>query len=372
VLSSAPPHANELLKACAQLSEVSPGTAAFIEQIALLASKRDLRAGLGKLFDSNLPMLGKFAAAAGWLEVMDRQHVSVPQPVTALLPQARRLASDPNSPEPLRLAAVKLLGRSPEDAKVLAPLLDAQHLPSIQKAALAAVAKSEQIDVAELLVQGWRTLSPALRSEALSVLFSRRERIGKVLDGLESGVIPPGEITVAQQNQLLKNADPDTRKRVERIFTAREKNRAALLETYSGVKDLKGDARKGATLFEQQCATCHRLKGQGTDLGPDLGMVANKSPEALLTAILDPNRAVESRYISYNLSAKNGDEYSGVITSESANSLALRSAGGVEKVLLRSDIARISSSGISLMPEGLETALPPQEMANLIAYILSE
>ena len=58
-----------------------------------------------------------------------------------------------------------------------------------------------------------------------------------------------------------------------------------MLKEYEKVAQMKGDPSKGATLFQQNCTTCHRFKGQGTDLAPELGMVANKSVEALLVAI---------------------------------------------------------------------------------------
>jgi putative heme-binding domain-containing protein len=337
------------------LTEVTAGSAAFIEHIAQLAPESNL-------LESKLPLFGKLAAAAGLLESKRRPSARKLEPI---ITEARRVASDTDAAEPFRLAAVKLLGRtSKDDAPVLAKLLSPHHLPAIQKAALTALVKSEDIAV---LIKEWKVLSPALRSEALTALLSRPDRAAKLVEALESGVIHPGELSVAQQNQLIKRADSA---RVERIFAARQTDRTALVQKYAGVKE--GDARRGAELFAQHCATCHRFKGQGTELGPDLGMVANKSADALLIAILEPNRAMEMRYVSYNVTTKDGDEYSGVIASETANSVTLRAAGGVEKTFLRANIREISSAGLSVMPEGLETALPPAEMAHLIAYILSE
>ena len=106
------------------------------------------------------------------------------------------------------------------------------------------------------------------------------------------------------------------------------------------------------------------------DLGPDLASIASKTPESLLVAILDPNAAIETRYINYLATTKNGRELSWIITTEYANSIVLRVTGGAEESILRTDLQELKSTGMSMMPEGLETAIAPRAMADLIAYLL--
>jgi putative heme-binding domain-containing protein len=142
-----------------------------------------------------------------------------------------------------------------------------------------------------------------------------------------------------------------------------------LVRQYAAALPSSGDAQKGVVLFRQNCSVCHRLHGEGTEIGPDLAMVTGKPSDVLLTALLDPNQAVESRYIGYNVTTRNGRELSGIISAETPTSITLRSQGGVEEVLLRSDITEMRSSGLSLMPEGLEKALKPQDLADLIAFL---
>ena len=98
-------------------------------------------------------------------------------------------------------------------------------------------------------------------------------------------------------------------------------------------------------------------------------MMADKSVDVLVAAILDPNQAVESRYVSYTAVTRDEREMSGVITAESANSITLRAADGREDTLLRADLKELTSSGLSLMPEGFEHALKPQDLADLIAAL---
>src|SRR5262249_9520473 len=83
----------------------------------------------------------------------------------------------------------------------------------------------------------------------------------------------------------------------------------------------------------------------------------------------DPNQAVEARYVNYSAVTKSGREISGIVAAETPSSVTLRSAGGVEETVLRTDLSDFSSSALSLMPEGFEKILNPQEVADLIAYL---
>jgi putative heme-binding domain-containing protein len=89
----------------------------------------------------------------------------------------------------------------------------------------------------------------------------------------------------------------------------------------------------------------------------------------ILTGILDPNQAVETRYLGYTAITSNGREVTGVLTASTPASITLRTAGGTEEVVLRTELRDLNSSGLSLMPEGLETTLTPQGMADLISFI---
>ena len=87
-------------------------------------------------------------------------------------------------------------------------------------------------------------------------------------------------------------------------------------------------------------------------------------------AILDPNAAIEPRYVNYNIETKNGNTFSGVIRSETATSIELV-APTLHETLLRADIAKIEASSLSLMPEGLEQGITATQMSDLIAFLKS-
>ena len=127
----------------------------------------------------------------------------------------------------------------------------------------------------------------------------------------------------------------------------------------------------GRPCSRKLCASCHRLGNEGVEVGPDLAALADKSPESLLIAILDPNRAVETKYVGFTIATTDGRILSGLVSNESATAVTLRRQDGKEDVLLRSQIEEMTSSGQSLMPEGMEKDLKPRDLADLIAFLAS-
>ena len=155
-------------------------------------------------------------------------------------------------------------------------------------------------------------------------------------------------------------------------FAATSADRAKVIKDYAAVATLTGSATRGRELFTKNCGVCHKLKGEGREIGPDLGQVATRDTDWLLTAILDPNAAVESRYLAYTAETKAGREFTGIITAETPNNIVMKSADGTEETILRTDLKSLTGSGLSLMPEGMESALKPQDMADLLAFIRSK
>jgi putative heme-binding domain-containing protein len=124
-------------------------------------------------------------------------------------------------------------------------------------------------------------------------------------------------------------------------------------------------------VFQQACATCHRVGNVGTDVGPNLATISHRTPEDLLVHILDPNREVASNYLNYTLSLDDGRVVTGMIVDESANAITLRRAEGAGEVVARDRIDQIRSSGQSLMPEGLEKGLSSSDFADLLQFLRS-
>jgi putative heme-binding domain-containing protein len=192
------------------------------------------------------------------------------------------------------------------------------------------------------------------------------------LNAIEKKEILPQEIDAIRRQRLLQHKDTQVRELAAKIFDAASNpDRRRVVDLYALQLPDKTDTARGAKLFAKACATCHKLDGKGQNVGPDLASVGDKSVSGLLTAILDPNRAVEARYINYAASTKAGKTYNGIISSETSTSITLVGPDGKSQQLLRNELDELASTGKSLMPDGLEKDLSPQDIADIIAFVRS-
>ncbi|MCB1277664.1 PVC-type heme-binding CxxCH protein [Prosthecobacter sp.] len=132
---------------------------------------------------------------------------------------------------------------------------------------------------------------------------------------------------------------------------------------------LDGDAKRGAVVFQKVCMVCHKVGDLGVEVGPDLKTVATKPREQLIEAIFDPNRAVELRNAATQVTKKDKTLVVGQLASETPGNITIRMPGGAEIVVLRTDIAELKTLTTSIMPEGLESVLTAQDVADVLTFI---
>ncbi len=273
-----------------------------------------------------------------------------------------------------RQRAVEQLGwipvRQKADLDALLGLLSPQTGVELQMRGLARLQRLDFADTAEGLLTGWPTYGPTLRGRILDTLLSRTAWQRALLDAVADGTVSPAEIDVARRERLTKSRSPEIQElAAQRLQSTVDPDRAAVLARYEEALAVPGAPERGREVFVRLCAQCHVLDGVGHAVGPDLSIVAAKSPRYLLQEILDPNRNTDSRYLGYTALTTDGQTLSGVLAQESTNSVTLRGAEGREHTLLRSAIEELRSTGKSLMPEGLEKELPVIPLRNLLAYL---
>jgi putative heme-binding domain-containing protein len=134
---------------------------------------------------------------------------------------------------------------------------------------------------------------------------------------------------------------------------------------------LKGDANKGQGMFMQAgCVACHQVKGQFINFGPDLSQIGNKlSQDGLFTAVLYPSAAVEHSFGGLSVITKEGQTAMGYVISETADEVTLRINGGASMPIKKFSIVKKEELKDSLMPPGLASAIGPQGLADLVAYL---
>jgi len=272
-----------------------------------------------------------------------------------------------------RKAALQLLAESAAEDHTrrfdLLSLLQANLPHELHPVLTAALQRQEAPEFGIEMLNSWSERTPRERFTLLPVLLSREEWSAALLAAVERRVVSTAEFSATQRQQLLMHRNASSRAKAEKYLSAEVTDRAPVLQRFSRVSSLSGDAKKGGARFEQICASCHSLHGVGHAVGPDLGPFREKSDGDFLAAILDPNAAVEPRYAMWNAEMNDGRLLAGVVSDESTASLTLSLPGGGRDTLPRKEIKRLEAAPVSLMPVGLEHGLEVQDMADLIAWI---
>lgn len=294
-----------------------------------------------------------------------------------VLAAARAVAVDTRAPDEDRAAAVTLLGRGrsqqAEDLELLARLLAPQTPVEVQVAAVASVARLNRPTVPEKLLAGWAGHGPKVRAAVLDALLTRAAWAQALLDWLEKDRTRAAQIDATHRVALTQHANAKLAERASALLLAGvDADRAKVVARYTeALATRRGDGGKGAGVFAAACAACHRFGPAvgGGAIGPDLATVKDRSAPYLLTHILDPNRAVEDRYLLYTATLNDGRTVVGTLAGEAGGSLTLRGLDGVEQAVLRQDVRSLVSTTRSLMPEGLEAAIDEQAMADLVTFL---
>jgi putative heme-binding domain-containing protein len=243
----------------------------------------------------------------------------------------------------------------------------------VQLAALRALSSFHHDDVAEMVLERLPSFTPAIRSEAISLLTSREQWAFELMDAVASDEVAPQLIDSAVRTLLSRHPSELLRHRAMEVFERESsEERGQVLQEYQASLDLHGDFGRGEILYDRECAACHKFRDKGTSLGPDLSTVRGQSPAQLLTHIIDPNREVAPKYLQVLIATVDGRVLTGMVTQESGASITLRRAEAAEDTVLRANIDELENLGMSLMPEGLEKKVSIQELADLIEFILAE
>jgi putative membrane-bound dehydrogenase-like protein len=296
----------------------------------------------------------------------------VVQWLDSTLAKTAGIAANPKRSLSDRRPAIHLLAHAswPVAEPVLAALLSDDPDQDIRLAAVRALAAHNRPEVSGLLMKSWRTFMPAVRREVLEAMLRQPARVEFLLDELEAKHIKPADIDAPRTRQLLNHGQAKIRDRARKLLRDNlPADRKLVVARYQEALKLKGDSGRGREVFKKNCATCHRIAGIGVDVGPDIGDTRTKTTAALLVDILNPNQAIDNNAISYLITTKSGRSLTGLIAAETASSITLRRAEGQTDVVLRQDIDEIQSTGISLMPDGLEKTITIPEMADLLSFL---
>jgi putative heme-binding domain-containing protein len=182
----------------------------------------------------------------------------------------------------------------------------------------------------------------------------------------------PKDVRLVTASALHGSADEKIREEVAKHLTLPSTAGSKPLPPIGVLIGRKGDVSLGKKLFADKatCLKCHKVAGEGKEVGPDLSEIGSKlSKEALYVSILDPSAGVSHNYETHSIILLTGNTVTGIIVSETDESLTVRTAEAISKTIKRDDVDEIIKQKISLMPSDLQKLISVDELVSIVDYL---
>jgi putative heme-binding domain-containing protein len=300
--------------------------------------------------------------------------------VETALATYRDRVSSASSPRAERENALSVLLQA-KDAKT-APtllLLIQNDVPApLRRKAIQALASLHDSNTPALLSSLLPKLSANELPDAVNTLASTKEGAKALLKAVEAKSVPATALSPFLVRQLTAFDDAEINALIKSAWGDVNAPKVDMAVRVKKYRDLltpaalaKGDLAKGKTLFMATCGACHKLFGEGQNVGPDITGSNRADLGYLLENVLDPNAVIGKAYQLNLFTMKDGRVMSGVIKEENPAAVKIAMMGGVEFTLPQADIAKREVSKLSTMPEGLFDALRPEMVIDLVKYLQS-
>ena len=228
--------------------------------------------------------------------------------------------------------------------------------------------------MAQLLLNHWAKFSVQDQSVVAGILMSRPSWRGRMVAALEAGEMKSSQLPAAVIQSLISQPDRSLRSRAIAVL-GQPSPRQKVVSDYQKQlpnPNLEGDSARGEVLYKQHCAVCHSSQNGKPSVGPAIDNLSHWTADQWITAVLDPNQIVEEKYKQTIVLTKDGQAIAGIVSETSADTLRIVSSDGNVQQISLADVDEQKRSTTSLMPEGFEAKLTPQQMADLIKFMRSE
>lgn len=271
-------------------------------------------------------------------------------------------------------ALQNLIAAQPEGLRAICePLLEDRV---VSAAAVRGLALFDEPEVAALLLGKWGKFDEAGKATVVEVLVSRPAWAESLVDAMEKGRVPKAAVSAFQARQIAAHGVASLSARLEAVWGVAKTSSAekqALMEQLRAAlapeRLAGGDLKRGREVYRAVCQGCHVLHGEGGKLGPDLTGSGRAQLDYLLENVVDPSAVVGADYRLQVVTMKDGRVLSGVIAAQTERTLTLGMVGQ-ETTVEKSEIASQAALEVSLMPEGLLGALTPEQVVDLIAFLM--
>ncbi len=263
-------------------------------------------------------------------------------------------------------------------AKILQQILMQDSPASLRRKSIQALASLKDAGTPKVLGALLPKLSANELPDAVNTLASTKEGSKELLKAVEAKTVPATALSPFLVRQLTAFDDKEINGLIKSAWGDVNAPKADLGERTKKFRELlttaalaKGDVTKGKMLFTMTCGQCHKLFGEGQNVGPDITGSNRADLNYLLENVLDPNAVIGKAYQLNLFTMKDGRVMSGVIKEESPAAVKIAMMGGVEFTLPQPDIAKREVSKLSTMPEGLFDALQKEQVIDLVKYLQS-
>ncbi|SKA96848.1 putative membrane-bound dehydrogenase domain-containing protein [Prosthecobacter debontii] len=279
-----------------------------------------------------------------------------------------------------REAALRILMqvRDAQTAGLLHQLLQGEDKTLIRRV-VQALATLPHEDTPALLLEKFASFDANLQTDVINTLATTPAGARGLLLAVKEGKVARSALSPFLVRQMDALKDAEVRRLIPQVWgdlnapkPDLEQRKVKFRTTLSKEALARADAKQGKLIFSATCGTCHRLLGEGQDVGPDLTGSNRGDLDYLLDNVLDPNAVIGKDYQLNIFELQDGRIASGVIKEETAAAYRVAMPGGIEQMVTKAEIKKRTVSPVSTMPEGLFDALPADSLLHLVKYLQSQ
>jgi putative heme-binding domain-containing protein len=249
-----------------------------------------------------------------------------------------------------------------------------KNQPAFRGQVLLRLGKLNDPWVAATVLELHPKFTPDEQAKSIELLTQRPAWAKSLFKEIADKKISKDAVNINQARRLLAMKDAELMKLVEKQWgtprNSRDPERERVVaEMRELFKKTSSDAKAGVAVFKKVCAQCHKIYGEGVEVGPDITANGRSDFNQLLSNIFDPSLVIGAGYQAVTVSTKQGQTLTGLIVEDNKQRVVLKVQGGEIKTIARADVEDQHISKVSLMPEDMEKQLRPQEVVDLLAYL---
>ena len=303
--------------------------------------------------------------------------------IKELNPHLQQIIFDKNVPAELKLKAFSArISSDPlltaKEFEMLIPFLSAENQPPVRQQA-SRILSSAELSNAQLSILARQI--PVVDNYILpTVVYAFEGNMdaktgGALVASLKASSDRLDNISEQDLQKILKDYPAEVRRSAAPVLnTLKKKNAERLAQLQSAESSLtRGDIGEGRKLFfgKSTCSTCHAVANEGSTFAPDLTNIGEiRSRHDILEAIMFPSASFAREHETSKVVTRT-NTYTGIIREQYPDAIVIATGPGPTIRVQRNEIVSIEAGTVSLMPPGLEKQLTPQELSDLVAYLVS-